>query len=247
MKTLHKYLLRRDLAKAINRKRKVICRRLTRDVYRDQQALFDQARVTPSVIMDVGAFVGEITARYHNLFPDAAIYAIEPYPKSFSQLKARFANEQKIQMYSVAASDQAGLTQFYVGYLPNNNSLLPQKNLQKPTIDIETVTLDGLAKKLSLNHIDILKIDTEGGEFKVLMGAQKLLSTMDIDLISAEVRFQMSYIGEALFPEVVMLLNEHGYTLHNLYVNRENNFRQAEYGDATFLSSAFRERLKISR
>lgn len=245
MRPLRRYLLRRDLAKAVNRRRKTICRRLTKDVYQDQWVLFQQAKIVPRVIVDIGAFVGEITDRYHRLFPAAHIHAIEPFPESFRQLKTRFLKEPHIHVYPMAISNQVGTAQFYIGNLPNNNSLLPQLNVPKSTIDVETLTLDALAEELSLTHIDILKIDTEGAEFKVLSGASGLLAAASIDVISAEIRFQEVYKGESLFPAILQYLNEYGYTLHNIYINRESRFFQADYGDATFLSDPFRKQLQL--
>ena len=47
-------------------------------------------------IFDLGANRGDISVRYRSEFPGAAIYAFEPFPGSFDQLKLRFINDQMI-------------------------------------------------------------------------------------------------------------------------------------------------------
>ena len=39
-----------------------------------------------NTIFDLGANRGDISARYRNEFPEATIYAFEPFPGSFNQL-----------------------------------------------------------------------------------------------------------------------------------------------------------------
>ena len=54
-------------------------------------------------------------------------------------------------------------------------------------IEVQTQTLDNFCRIKKIKRIDLLKIDTEGTEEKILLGAKKLLSRKKIDLIYTEV------------------------------------------------------------
>jgi len=52
--------------------------------------------------------------------------------------------------------------------------LIEIKHRPKTTIDVETVILDSV---IGDGAVDVIKIDVEGGEMGLLLGAEKLLST----------------------------------------------------------------------
>ena len=56
----------------------------------------------------------------------------------------------------------------------------------KKTTYVETNTIDNFCKINDIKHIDILKIDTEGYEEKVISGAKRMLKNQKIDIIQIE-------------------------------------------------------------
>ena len=54
-------------------------------------------------------------------------------------------------------------------------------------IIVKTQTLDNFCLEKKINNIDVLKIDTEGNEFNVLKGAEKLLEQNKINIIYTEI------------------------------------------------------------
>ena len=55
------------------------------------------------------------------------------------------------------------------------------------TIKVKTNTIDKICELNNIKEIDILKLDTDGNEFEVLMGAKKLLTKGKIKLIYTEI------------------------------------------------------------
>ncbi|MCS7231653.1 MAG: FkbM family methyltransferase [Elusimicrobiota bacterium] len=82
---------------------------------------------------------------------------------------------------------------------------------------INVITLDEFCKDRSIEHINILKIDTEGYDLKVLKGASDVLSKKSIDLIYTELFFIQPYIEGHLFHEVCSSLYNFGYNLFNIF------------------------------
>ncbi len=244
-KLLRKYLFRRDLMIAVRRRARKFRRRISRDIYDDQRLLFERAGISPQVIVDIGAFQGKITDQYLRAFPQVTVHALEPFPSSHRKLQERFQDEPRVHVHCLAISDESGTAQFYINNLPNTNSLLAQEGgRSKDVIDVPTLTFDAFASENGIEHIDLVKVDTEGAELKVFKGATTLLAEQRIDMVSTEVRFADKFVGQSAFVDVVNLFNEYGYTLHNVYINREDEYAQAYFGDATFWSPAFRKRLK---
>lgn len=127
-------------------------------------------------IVIVGAHYGnEIDRLLHN-YPNVFIHAIEAHPRHFNILSSRYSRNPRIKLYNIAISDSAGTANFFE--LNNDNggcgSLLEfqadkngDKLSIKEVITVPTTTLDLLLPDL---QIDLLWVDVQGAELKVLKG-----------------------------------------------------------------------------
>lgn len=52
--------------------------------------------------------------------------------------------------------------------------------------NVECETLDGLCDRLTIDHIDVLKVDTEGHEMAVLQGAARMLAAHRVQFVYLE-------------------------------------------------------------
>jgi FkbM family methyltransferase len=59
------------------------------------------------VVVDVGANAGGYTLDVREFLPNAAVYAIEPHPKTFMQLKNN-VNDKKVKLYNIGLGDKNG-------------------------------------------------------------------------------------------------------------------------------------------
>ena len=205
------------------------------------------------VIFDVGAYVGEVAAKYKKMFPQSTIYCFEPFPDSFNKLN-RLCRDTSIKAHQIAFSDKEGKTTFHINVDLSCNSLLPPtesdfkcysaKSIKDGEIQVETDTLDNFCAGAKISCIDILKLDVEGAEVKVLEGASRMLSEQAIKLIYSEVMFIPHYYNGCLFYELTAFLNRYGYTLFNLYHLKSARNGQLRWGNAIFLSPEIRARIK---
>ena len=75
------------------------------------------------------------------------------------------------------------------------------------TIDISTVTIDGLASSSQIPTIDFAKIDVQGSELAILEGGRNHLAANLVGL-EIEVEFAELYSGQPLFGEVETFVRE---------------------------------------
>jgi FkbM family methyltransferase len=140
----------------------------------------------PRFFVDVGAHIG----RFSVLLAKNGSYvlAIEPSSSNYKQLckNILFNNLNNIKILNVGCSDKEeigklSMTKGYTG----NNTFLKGDNKNN---SIEKVKLRKLGKIINkrMNNKDIIKMDVEGFEIKVLKGMERILKTQN-PIIIAEI------------------------------------------------------------
>ena len=232
--------------------RKKIKRAKWADPFFTQKQLF--AESDNITIFDIGAYIGDITSIYRQLFPSAEIYAFEPFEESFSKLFASHGKD--INVFQLAISDRNGKAVINIDEDPSCNSLLGRpdsvakyyKTCSESTNQrtVETQTIDSFCRIRNIGSIDILKIDVEGAETMVFSGASDMLAQNKIKVIYTEVMFVPHYEKGCLYHDIAELLDKYNYTLLNLYDLRTARDGQLRWGNAIFLSAQMRQQWNIS-
>jgi FkbM family methyltransferase len=226
----------------------------TENAFEAQRLFFDSG--SNMIIFDVGAYIGEVTKTYMNVFPGAGIYCFEPYAESYRQLE-KLSESKTIHTYQTAVSDHTGRTKLHINTDLTCNSLFsrpesgpiyyPEKARNTGEIDVDTTTIDSFCERESIERIDILKLDVEGAEIKVLKGASNRLSKKNIYLIYTEVMFVPHYEGGCLFHELTGFLEQYEYSLFNIYNLKRAKNGQLRWANAVFLSPQARAKIEQAK
>jgi FkbM family methyltransferase len=97
------------------------------------------------------------------------VYGFDPTPRAIAHVKDAAGGNQKYHFYDIGLWDKEDTLRFFVPKNPDHvsHSLL---NLQKTEeyISVNVKRLSHLMKELGHQKIDLLKIDIEGAEYKVI-------------------------------------------------------------------------------
>ena len=143
----------------------------------------------PLVLFDVGANEGAyLRMALQTLGNDVKAYSFEPQSSPFFALEKQFANDPRVTAKMLALGNAATTATLY--FAAEGETTASFHGLDKPveakTETVHITTLDQFCLNHSIERIDILKIDTEGHEMDVLLGAQTLLRDGRISVIQFE-------------------------------------------------------------
>jgi len=138
------------------------------------------------VILDIGAYIGISAFFFHQ--HAKKIYAIEPYEPAFECLKRNIKENKmdKVEAFKLAIADRNGK----IGFYSRSEEQAPSTNIMtlpgQPEMEVEGVTLAKFFKDNKIDHVDLLKMDIEGMEYRVFE-SEGFLSVADkIDWIVVE-------------------------------------------------------------
>jgi FkbM family methyltransferase len=173
------------------------------------------------VVFDVGANVGQSLYRISHAFPYADIYCFEPILSTFNQLRENTSKMTRVQCFHLALGSSSGTTQVVLQNSSLINSLVRTiRESSHKDLNIETVhidTLDRFCDRHNVEHIDYLKIDTEGFDLEVLKGGNQMLACGRVTFIQVEAG--ISYTNKEHIPlqQFRQYLEEKGYHLFGIY------------------------------
>jgi FkbM family methyltransferase len=158
---------------------------------------------------DIGAHEGETLEYFLKIKSMNKIYAFEPQVKIYKKLYKRFNSNNKIILNNLALSNKIEDKVFFINVLSSTSSfsvldknslwlkiknmILNEKNSIKDSISLKTSTIDYYVNENNIDMIDLLKIDTEGHEYEVLMGAQKTINENKIKYLLIELHYSKMY------------------------------------------------------
>ncbi len=153
------------------------------------------------------------------------------------------SNGVRMRVINLGVDERSGTTSFNVNKLPLSSSLLDPSPIalnEAPLylweyyqvhtwgenteldrkITVETISIDEMIAKGLAPPPDIISIDAQGAELRILQGARQALSRHCLSVVS-EVEFFEIYDRQGLFDDQMHLLGEHGFRLVNIYNQQE--------------------------
>ena len=177
--------------------------------------------------LDAGSNVGTYIDLIHKKLQIKKIYMFEPSKTCFKFLKRKY-KENKINIFNVALSNKSKKLKFYEKEITSQSTLNVKtkkvfKDLKNRSVyTIKCISLD---KFHDINNnkefYDIIKIDCEGEDYKIIRGAKKLLKNNLIKLIKIEIKFEKNN-----FNEIVNYLNKFKYKLITITKTKFRPYRR---------------------
>jgi len=199
-------------------------------------------------IADVGS-TGGLDSRWISLNNILQIYTFDPDPRSKTSFNQNINNfsiglwssKKKLPLYLTRYPDASSV------FKPNKNILDSYTNaddhdvIKKLIIDV-----DCLDKVLNnKKYPDFIKVDAEGADFEILLGAKHALKSSCLGL-QVEAQFIERNTGSAFFSDIDNLLKKNGFIMYDLNVEswlRKNKFKtvdslqQVIWADITYILS----------
>ena len=163
-------------------------------------------------VFDVGANTGQSAASFLKNFPEARIFSFEPAQRTYEQLCQSVAGTrgQPFQL-AFGASNGTG----FLAADPADSKLNRLADAGSESFPIRT--LDSFCLEHDVDKIEFLKIDTEGHDLQVLMGAQAMLANGRIDIVEVEAGMNPTNEWHVPFESMKQPLEAAGYLLFGLY------------------------------
>ena len=168
-------------------------------------------------IFDVGAHYGETALALRRRAPDASIHAFEPFPQSFARLRSSVKGRPKIFCWQTAVADRVGEAELHLQGTDFEFSLVPSKGNGAQSVTVPITTLDRFATEHGIEHVDLLKTDTEGADLDVLRGAAGLLERGAVDSVYAEFGLDENDRQHTALSQLVEFLGPYQFRLLGLY------------------------------
>ena len=137
----------------------------------------------PKVVLDVGAAKGYWSLLAGGLWKQAEFFMIDPLPVSEPDLKI-ICEDPRFHYLLLAVGDRPAEIKMKIASDPDSSSLLippDSKNFQ--TVHVRTI--DELLDSGRIKQPDLIKIDVQGFELKVLLGGAKLFDHAEVFIIEA--------------------------------------------------------------
>ena len=172
-----------------------------------------------SVILEAGAHIGRNTVKFAKLFTEGIIYAFEPVPNLYKELKENTKIFSNVKTFNMALSDREEEITLYVSsgrstalsslYKPLDENLAKHPETIFEKIKVFSTTIDAWAIAHNIQNIDFIWLDLQGAELKALHGGQNILKTSKLLFIEGSLKER--YAREPLVHDVANWLEEKNF------------------------------------
>jgi FkbM family methyltransferase len=149
------------------------------------------------VFYDVGANVGFLTlVGARAVGKTGRVYSFEPLRDNLVALKYNVGLNRlsQVAIVEAAVADKSGSSEFAVGTSTTGRLATSDTGAENRHLTVRTVSLDDAVAEMALRPPDVVKIDVEGAESRVLSGMASVISAFH-PIILCEIHEETTSIG----------------------------------------------------
>ncbi len=171
--------------------------------------------IYPKTIFDIGVANG--TQDMYEAFPESHFILVEPL-QEFEADMAAMKKDYHLDYVIAGASDSEGTLRFNVHPDLAGSSML--KEVEGAHVDgeeriVPSVRLDKLASDRNLSAPYLIKIDVQGGELKVLVGAEGILN--ETDAVILEVSLFGFFVDGPQFADIIVAMKAYSFVVYEIF------------------------------
>lgn len=169
-----------------------------------------------NVFVDIGANIGLFSLNASKIVSDKGkVISFEAFSSNYRQFKNNIEinNFKNIISENKAISNQNSTVEILYNEGDHNIGMASSflKNFTSKEI-VESVTLDDYASNNSIEKIDLIKIDIEGGEYNAILGMTKILNDSKPQVL-IEINHQTLQDSGRTEKEIIDLFNQFNYNI----------------------------------
>jgi FkbM family methyltransferase len=207
---------------------------------------------SPKLIFDVGANVGQSAELFLSAFPEARIQCFEPAEGTFAALSERFGADPRVSLNRLALDDRDHEVRFLSRPGSAGNRILAEDEGGRGE-RVPAMRADAFCAARRIEEIDIVKIDTEGNDLRVLVGFAEHLQTRRIAYLQVECATSPDNRFHVQLDRFMHFLNPFGYRLFGLFEFTRRIYRTRQklngiwFCNAVFVREVANPRLRRER
>lgn len=178
--------------------------------------------VSPRTIFDIGANVGRWSSRVHSLWPDAQIHMFDPVPSVAAGLERTFAAVPQMHVHNCAVGAEDGTVDIHENLDRSSHSFVTRS----ATGEGKLVSGASAFKLAGADHVELVKLDTEGFDLDIIHGFEPQLRAAQISFFQFEHHTHSASYGRQFGPTTAFL-RDLGYRVGKIF---PDGLREVEYG-----------------
>lgn len=200
-------------------------------------------KISPNpIIFDVGGNSGQSIEKFKQIFKNPIIHSFEPIESEFKKMKEKFGNDEKIYLNNFALGEKDELKEFYITakssnssfnkikkntnwlkkrkkeYLENSEDFVTKKE------NVKITTIDNYCLDKKIDRIDLIKIDTQGYEDKVLQGCKISFEKEKVRAVITEIMFDNVYEKYFSFSDIEKHVLPYNFRMVGIDLSNNNLF-----------------------
>jgi FkbM family methyltransferase len=189
---------------------------------------------SPRHVLDIGAYVGNWTRMCKGIWPEARVCMFEPQEDKRPGLERLVRELPGVELKTTLLGDKPDVrVTFYKAESGSSTYMLKSEPGLKP-VELPSTTLAWALEGTPFAKPDLIKVDVQGAELKVLSGGPEVLAAAEVVIL--ETALVEEYAGAPLFAEVIEFMARRGLVVHDICtIWRNTNSESMNEADVIFV------------